>query len=447
MHGFAQLPPERRLVLANATLPAALVEAPGLARRADGLLRADILLSGGRIERFDSPGLDLDLPRLDLDGGMVWPCFADLHTHLDKGHIWPRQANPDGTFDAALAAVGLDRAQNWSAQDVRRRMQFGLRCAHAHGTSRLRTHLDSSAPQHRISWPVFAELRDEWAGRIDLQGVALCSIVEWLDEGFARELAQTVKSFGGILGAATFKIPDLDAALARIFRHASEHGLDLDFHVDETLDPAARSLRAIAGTALATKFTGGIVVGHACSLSTQEDAAAAETIRLVAEAGIAVVSLPMCNMYLQDRRAGRTPRRRGVTLLHELKAAGVPVAVASDNTRDPFYPYGDLDMLEVFREAVRIGHLDHPVGDWPAAVTRTPATIMAGAMDGAGARANTGAGTLRQGDPADMVLFRARGWTELLARPQADRTVLRAGRPIDRTLPDYRELDDLMAMA
>ena len=40
-----------------------------------------------------------------------------------------------------------------------------------------------------------------------------------------------------------------------------------------------------------------------------------------------------------------------------LKAAGVPVMVASDNTRDPFYAYGDLDMIEVMREATRILHL------------------------------------------------------------------------------------------
>ena len=78
----------------------------------------------------------------------------------------------------------------------------------------------------------------------------------------------------------------------------------------------------------------------------------------------------MCNMYLQDRSAGRTPRWRGVTPLHELKAAGVPVMVACDNTRDPFYAYGDLDMLEVLREATRILHLDHAGTDWPRAVTR-----------------------------------------------------------------------------
>jgi cytosine deaminase len=38
----------------------------------------------------------------------------------------------------------------------------------------------------------------------------------------------------------------------------------------------------------------------------------------------------------------------------------------------------------------------------------------------------------------------ARNWTELMSRPQSDRIVLRAGRPIDTRLPDYRELDDLM---
>ena len=142
----------------------------------------------------------------------------------------------------------------------------------------------------------------------------------------------------------------------------------------------------------------------------------------------------MCNLYLQDRHAGRTPRWRGVTLLHELKERGIPVAVASDNTRDPFYAYGDLDMIEVFREAVRILHLDHPIAGWPSVAARGPAKIMDRADHGA----------IAAGRPADLVLFRARSWTELLARPQADRTVLRSGRAIDRTLPDYRELDDLM---
>jgi cytosine deaminase len=82
---------------------------------------------------------------------------------------------------------------------------------------------------------------------------------------------------------------------------------------------------------------------------------------------------------------------------------------------------------------VRIAHLDRPVGAWPAAVTRTPAALM-----GLPER-----GRIASGAPADLVLFKARGYSELLSRPQADRVVLRAGRPIDTALPDYRELDAL----
>jgi cytosine deaminase len=122
-----------------------------------------------------------------------------------------------------------------------------------------------------------------------------------------------------------------------------------------------------------------------------------------------------------------------VTLLHELAARGVPVMAASDNCRDPFYAYGDHDALEVFAQAVRIAQLDHPMGDWPRLVTVTPASVM-----GDDAR-------LAEGAPADLVLLRGRGYSEILSRPQSDRVVLRAGVPIDRTLPDYRELDSLLA--
>ena len=143
----------------------------------------------------------------------------------------------------------------------------------------------------------------------------------------------------------------------------------------------------------------------------------------------------MCNLYLQDRVPGRTPRWRGVTLLHEMAARDIPVALASDNCRDPFHAYGDHDMLEVFREAVRIAHLDRPLGAWPRAVTRTPAALMG----------LPGAGVIGVGGPADLLLLRARSDTELLSRPQSDRIVLRAGREIDTTPPDYRELDEALA--
>ena len=432
--GFAPVPSAGRYRIANATLPAVLVDAQ-LPAAGDGLIRADIEIDGATIAAIRAPGetAETGLPVLDMDGGMAWPGFVDMHTHIDKGHIWPRMPNPDGTFMGALESVGKDREANWSAGDVTRRMDFALRCAHAHGTVLLRTHLDSLDPQHRISWPVFAEMRDRWAGRIDLQAVSLFPIDAALDTAYLAEIAALVKKHGGILGCVTFMHPDLDTLLDTIIRTATDYGLDLDFHTDETQEPAERSLRHIADAALRNGFSGDIVCGHCCSLSRQPDDEARETIARVAEAGIAIVSLPLCNMYLQDRHAGRTPRSRGVTMLHELRAAGVEIAVASDNTRDPFYAYGDLDMMEVFRETVRIGQLDHPFGDWPQIAASAPGRIIG--------RADRG--VLRAGAPADIVLFRGRDWTELLARPQSDRTVLRNGRPIGVTVPDYRELDDL----
>ncbi|MEX0853680.1 MAG: cytosine deaminase [Bauldia sp.] len=435
--GFAKVPRARRYVLANTTLPAALVDGPPAKPDGDGLVLTDLTIAGATIERIDPPGRRTSLLKLDLDRGMAWPCFVDMHTHIDKGHIWPRRANPDGTFAGALAAVEADRRAHWRGDDVTRRMEFALRAAYAHGTALVRTHLDSAPPQHKITWPAFAEMRERWEGRVDLQGVSLFAIDAFNDDGFAAEIVRTVADHHGVLGAVTFMIDGLDRTLERMMLMAADAGLDLDFHVDETGDPSANALRAIAEAKLSTGFPGRIVVGHCCTLSLHSAAEAAATIERAAEAGLAVVSLPMCNLYLQDRAGGRTPRWRGVTLLHELAAHGVPVAVASDNTRDPFYAYGDLDMLEVFREAVRILHLDHPIASWPAAVTRSPAAII-GRPD---------RGVIAAGAPADLVLFRARTFTELLARPQSDRTVLRSGTPIDRRLPDYRQLDDLMESA
>ena len=409
---------------------------PGLSAPTDtgGFILADLAVGDGRIASI-APHDPSATATIDLAGRIVLPCFVDCHTHIDKGHIWPRMPNPDGTFLGAITSSGDDRARRWSAADLSRRMDFSLRTAYAHGTKAMRTHLDSVPPQEEISWPVFEEMRERWRGRVELQASCLTGIEAARDKAWFSALAKRVAASGGVLGAVTYMVPDLDELLDFVFSLAIEHGLDLDFHADETDDVSSASLRKIAEAALWNNFQGKILVGHCCSLSRQLDREVLDTLDKVAKAGLSVVSLPMCNLYLQDRRQdATTPRWRGVTLLHEMKARGIPVAVASDNTRDPFYAYGDLDMLEVYRMATRILHFDHPVGDWPKAAATTPAEIMG--IDGAGA--------LAAGVPADFIIFKGRSWTELLSRPESDRIVVRDGRAIERDLPDYSELDDLM---
>src|SRR5882762_6285993 len=124
-----------------------------------------------------------------------------------------------------------------------------------------------------------------------------------------------------------------------------------------------------------------------------------ETTQACARESLSADTLqPWTHPRLPHPASGRTPRWRGVTLLHEFAERRVRVAVASDNCRDAFYGFGDHDVLEVFREATRICHLDRPHGDWPRAVTTTPADLMGLAP----------VGRLGAGLPADLVLFRSR---------------------------------------
>ena len=426
----------RPKVLRNARTPKALVaDLPsGLSADMEDLVLVDIEIADGRVAAIGAPAGAFDNGDIDLDGGQVWPCFADIHTHLDIGHIWRRTPNPDSSLHAAFTAVSADRDTYWSAEDLRQRMEFGLRCSYAHGTRAVRTHLQSPPDLAPTMWGVFRELREEWRGRIDLQGVCLV-LIEDFREGGGDQLADLVAESGGLLGAVCFMVPDIDDLFDEFFALAAARGIDVDLHLDESLDSEDQTLRRAAEAVQRTGFAGRVQCGHCCSLSVQSDDEIDRTLDAAAGAGVAVVSLPMCNMYLMDRAIGRTPRRRGVTLVREMAARGIPVSFASDNCRDPFYGYGDHDALEVITEAARVAHIDAPMSDWPRSVTATPIEVMG----------LESPGLIKVGEPADLVLFRGRFYSELLTRPQLDRIVLRNGEAIDTTLPDYRELDGLLA--
>jgi len=375
------------------------------------------------------------LPIIEAKQGIMIPCFVDLHTHLDKGQIWERSPNLDGTFQGALKGIYRDCTENrkWSYEDLYRRMEFGLRCSYAHGTRAIRIHLDCPPHQVETTFQVFKELQEKWKDKITLQAVSLVTL-SYFETKEGEIFADAVAELGGLLGGIAHMVPELDNYLARIISLAKERNLCLDFHTDENSDPTSQTLRRVAEAVLQHDFSSQVVCGHCCSLAVQDEETANQTIALVKQANVGVVSLPMCNMYLQDRVAERTPRWRGVTLVRELDAAGVKVALSSDNCRDPFYGFGDHDLLEVFTLGVKIEHLDTPYDNWIESVTSRPATLM-GLLD---------VGKIAIGQTADLVLFKARSYSELLSRHQRDRTVFRNGIAIDTTLPDYAELDDLI---
>ncbi|MFM6057398.1 MAG: cytosine deaminase [Microcystis aeruginosa] len=429
------IPSSERYWLKNAHIPVSLLENESFSpQTSEGLTLVNLEINDGNINRITStiPPED-NIPVIDLKKKIIFPCFVDMHTHLDKGHSWQRCPNHDGTFDSALKMVLEDSRREWRLEDVYRRMEFGVKCSYAHGTAAIRTHIDSFGQQAQISLTALGELQRQWAGKITLQAVSLVSL-DYYQTSEGAALADKIAEFGGILGGVAYINPDLQAQIDITFKLAQERGLNLDFHLDENGDPDSTCLAAIARTAIKKQFSGQIICGHCCSLAVQSPEIIQETLNLVRNAGIAIVSLPMCNLYLQNRQEEKTPFWRGTTKIKEMKKAGIPVAFASDNCRDPFYGFGDHDGLEVFTQAVRIAHLDTPYADWVNSVTLTPANLLG----------LPHLGRIKTGLEANLLIFKARYFSELLSRPQWDRLVIRRGLSIDTTLPDYQELDDLV---
>ncbi|HEX2101249.1 MAG TPA: cytosine deaminase, partial [Candidatus Synoicihabitans sp.] len=351
--------------------------------------------------------------RTDLGGALVLPGLLDVHVHLDKCHTWERAPNRRGEFWDALEALRADSV-NWTPNDLYRRAGFGLRQAWSHGTVAMRTHIDSDKVCSDDAHAVLQQLKAEWQGRIELQTVSLCDLRAFSGPRADAVLELSQRHHATALGGFPQPNAELPRQLDALLSAARELGLGLDLHIDESGLADAECLRATAEAVLRNEFPYPVVCGHCCSLARQSSERAKSTIDLVRAAGIAVVTLPLCNLYLQDRRWRQTPNWRGLTLVHELLDAGVTVASGSDNVRDAFYAWGDFDVLEVFQQSVRIGHLDTRMHHAPALVTTAPAAIM-GLPDH---------GRVAPGARADLVVCDAHTFNELLARPTQPRRLI-----------------------
>lgn len=284
----------------------------------------------------------------------------------------------------SIAAQARDKA-GWTEADLRARAERGLAELQAAGCAHARSHVDwgTEADPAALSpaWPVLVDLARDWAGRIALQPAALVDVPVLADPVLAEAVARRVAQDGGVLGLFLSLQEGRAEAVARAFEMAERFGLMLDFHVDEGLDPGLDGLSLIADEALRRGHQGPVLCGHASSLINLSGAARARLIDKVARAGLSVVSLPTTNLYLQGRRPGETPDRRGITRLHELAAAGVTVALGNDNVHDAFFPLGGHDPLALLAFAVPALHFDPPFDRWlPLVSTQAARAMGAGPM-------------------------------------------------------------------
>lgn len=400
----------------------------------DPAVLCDVTLQGDRIAAVVPAGASPPAAGrvIDLEGRLVFSALVDAHTHLDRAHTWCRAPNGSNTFGEASKSLNADHALQ-TPEDILLRADFALRSAWAHGTRLVRTHVVSDAGQADERHAVMDDLRAKWVARIELQSVALCSGAHY---GTVRgeQLADiAVQHRANALGGFFVMSPELPRQIERLLAIARERRIGIDLHVDENGDASSECLRLVAESVLRLQFDLPVVCGHCCSLSVQTPARRQDTIALVKAAGISVIGLPLCNLYLQDRRresGARSPQWRGLAPLLDLWEAGVPVACASDNVRDAFFPYGDLDALEVYVQSLRLAHLDHHLADSLRVVTTTAADIV-GRPD---------LGRVTPGATGRLVVFEARSFSELLSRPGAARRCLDDQELRALPLPDYAEL-------
>jgi cytosine/creatinine deaminase len=291
-----------------------------------------------------------------VDGGWLTPPLAEPHVHLDAALLGARAPNRSGTLREGIANWARLR-EELTAEDVRERARATVEMYRSYGATRVRTHVDTGS---EVAVRALVALKEELAS----EGVEL-QVVAFPQEGILRAPGRrsawedAVALGCDVVGA----IPHFErtteegwASVHLAFALAEKYGRQLDFHCDETDDPGSRNLEVVCAETIDRGWSGRVVASHCTALHSYPNPHAAKVAELVAVAGVQVVCNPLDNVVLQGRYDGY-PRRRGLTRVDELWAAGASVGVGHDSVQDPWYRLGTANLLDAAYMLVHVGQL------------------------------------------------------------------------------------------
>ena len=407
------------LVIRNATL-------------ADGRHSMDIAIDGERIAEV-GPQLALTGRReIDTGGDLVSPPFVDAHFHMDAtlSYGLPR-VNESGTLLEGIALWGELKPQLLQEDLIERAMRY-CDWAVARGLLAIRTHVDV-CDDRLLAVEALLEVRRRVAPWIDLQLVAFPQDGLLRSPGafgnLKRAIAMGVDVVGGI---PHFERTMADGAesVRLLCEFAAEQGLMVDMHCDETDDPLSRHIETLAFETQRLGLQGRVTGSHLTSMHSMDNYYVSKLLPLIAESGVAAIANPLINITLQGRHDSY-PKRRGMTRVPELLAAGVPVAFGHDCVMDPWYGLGSGDMLEVAHMGLHVAQMTGQAAMRQCfqAVTETPARILG--LQGYG---------IAPGCYADLVLLDAGNPAEAIRLRAARRLVLRRGQIVSEAPPAHASL-------
>ena len=285
---------------------------------------------------------------VDWSGRLALPPIIESHVHLDSALTAgePRW-NESGTLFEGIE-VWSERKPSLTIEDVKERVHRAVRQQARFGIQYVRTHVDVTDPE-LTALHAMLELREELKDSITLQIVAFPQEgIQSFPDGEAlmrRAAGMGVDVIGAIPHFEFTREYSVDS-LNFACKLAEEHGLLVDVHCDEIDDEASRGLETLATRALEMGLRDRVTASHTTATHSYNNAYFTKLLRLLTMSGINFVSNPLVNTHLQGR-ADTFPKRRGVTRVEELTAAGINVSFGQDDIVDPWNPLGTGNLRDV----------------------------------------------------------------------------------------------------
>src|SRR5258706_2310603 len=319
----------------------------------------DLAIAGGKFVRAGGGAAH---KTIDAAGRLVVPGFVEPHIHLDKAFIRDEvRVNRSGTLMEAIEII-WDKKRRYTVEEVAARATRVIESAAANGVTRMRSHVDVDNIGGLVPLEGVALARDRCRDLVDLQIIAFPQEGVLRNQGTEQLLRDAMARGADIVGGMPFNERSPEDSRRHIeiaFEIALAHDADIDMHVDETDDPNARTLEMLADATIKNGWQGRVTAGHTCALAGYPDDYAARVIAKVKAAGIHMICNPATNLAIQGRGDAQ-PKRRGITRVGELLAAGINVSFGQDCVDDAFYPFGTVDPLEVALIMAHAAHLTQP---------------------------------------------------------------------------------------
>jgi cytosine deaminase len=395
----------------------------------DGRL-VNIEIKSGIIKKISSQEIknsSIDI-LIDAEQSLVTESLISPHIHLDKVLIGDIiEPNKSGTLWEAIQKT-WEVKRNYTVESIKKRANQVIDKQIEFGVTHIRTHVDIDSIGELMPLKGLLAVKDDYRGIIDLQIVVFPQEGILKDEG-TDELLNKALELGGkdtLLGGMPHNEntdEDSKKHIDILFDLAKQYDVDIDSHTDETDDPNSRTVQYLAAKTIKEKYQERVTVDHICALSSYNDYYAAKVITLIKKAGINVVTNPPTNMVLQGR-LDTGAQRVGITRVKELLNEGVNVTVGQDCVHDPYYPFGNGDMLEV---ANLLGHAAKMTTSKDINTLFDTITVNAAKTMGI-------VHNFKEGAPANLVILHGtKNVHEAIRTTPPARTTIREGKIISQT--------------